>query len=193
MSDTSTAGTITVCPYCDSASVKPRNGRGLAADSDADYYCEGCQTALNEPIEREPRADPGLYGTARVLAETDPDDLVTDGGTKTGDTDEEVLAGEMQIKVREDRVKLSYTIGGKVGGCWGETVEEAFQNFAQHHGDEDLRPNPEEGRYILPDVNFPRCPNCGDYSAADHHEWVGERIVGCSVDSDTDRSGGDGQ
>lgn len=100
---------------------------------------------------------------------------------------QKVKAGEIEIKVREDRVSLHYTIGGTVGSCCGETVEEAFQNFAKHHGDEDLRPNPEEGRYVLPDENFARCPNCGDFSSADHHEWVGDRIVGCSRDTDTDQ------
>lgn len=117
--------------------------------------------------------------------------VTTDGASDTGiaqsadGIDEEVKAGEVEIKVREDKVSLSYQIGGSVGSVWGGTVEEAFQNFAQHHGDEDLQPNPEEGRYVLPDEDFPKCPNCGDYSSAEHHEWVGDRIVGCSKDGDS--------
>jgi transcriptional regulator with XRE-family HTH domain len=78
-------GTVLACPNCDSARLTTvqHNLWGGEPAGEGSHYCKDCNTHV-DPVERESyRSDSPRRGLAKRLADADPDDLVTDGGTIT--------------------------------------------------------------------------------------------------------------
>jgi len=65
-----------VCPACDLAQLTPVGSNVRGDGSDHDYLCSECGHTTNTPRERESRSNSdGLSGAAKMLSETDPDEL----------------------------------------------------------------------------------------------------------------------
>jgi uncharacterized Zn finger protein (UPF0148 family) len=75
---------VRACPACDSPDVRVRPGGYNSGPGRLDgrrWRCKDCGATFDEPVERaSKRSHAGLSGTARDLAEADPDDLRADGG-----------------------------------------------------------------------------------------------------------------
>jgi hypothetical protein len=75
---------VKACPECDSTKFKARvssvHKNLRTGDLDAKYKCGGCGATFDDPVVREAHRGHGLRGTARLLEDTDPEDILTDGG-----------------------------------------------------------------------------------------------------------------
>lgn len=72
---------VPVCPECDGARIQRRTpGKNPGHDTTRDWWCPGCDATFDEPAERrvQPRHRK-LAPAGKVLADADPDDLLTDG------------------------------------------------------------------------------------------------------------------
>lgn len=70
---------VLACPECDSTAVRGRlnpEGRGAAGQPE-DWGCERCEAFFDAPTIREWAgfAESGLSGMAKVLDETDPEEV----------------------------------------------------------------------------------------------------------------------
>ena len=78
--------TVQACPECDTANFKVRadsmQSTPRQGDSDARYVCMDCGARFDEPVRRERRGAGGRHGTAKLLADAEPGDLLTDGGVE---------------------------------------------------------------------------------------------------------------
>jgi hypothetical protein len=110
---------VTACPACASASIEYPPGVDFGGEpASATYTCQACGEAFEEPIERPPERESGScrHGTAKTLAEADPDDLITDGGqpTTTHVSDEGLWIPpglrefEAQLVIRTPAVTVQY-------------------------------------------------------------------------------------
>jgi len=66
-----TAGTVSVCPFCDAPSIH-HNG----TDDEARYRCSECNQVFATPTERAPKGHQNTrQGLAGRLADADPDEV----------------------------------------------------------------------------------------------------------------------
>jgi predicted RNA-binding Zn-ribbon protein involved in translation (DUF1610 family) len=75
---------LEACPECDGTKFKVRvssvHKNLRTGDIDAKYKCGNCGATFDEPRLRERRAPAPLNGTAKLLADAEPGDILTDGG-----------------------------------------------------------------------------------------------------------------
>jgi hypothetical protein len=76
---------VEACPHCDGTKFKVRvssvHKNLRTGDPEAKYKCGECGATFDEPNRRESfRSRGGLHGTAKLLDEADPGDILTDGG-----------------------------------------------------------------------------------------------------------------
>ncbi|WP_276259875.1 hypothetical protein [Haloglomus litoreum] len=109
---------VTACPACSSASIEYHAGADFGGKpASATYTCQACGEAFAEPVERPSERESGScrHGTAKTLAEADPEDLITDGGEPTTHVGEkglwippELREFEAQLVIRTPAVTVQY-------------------------------------------------------------------------------------
>lgn len=69
-------GEVTACPECDSTGIHRKNTRLSAPrSSPEDWYCRACGTHFDHPDIRERHSHTTVSGLAKVLHDTDPEEV----------------------------------------------------------------------------------------------------------------------
>jgi hypothetical protein len=75
--------TVSVCPQCDDPDIRARSRKygvcksryELSNKTLHSHRCYNCGGTFDEPAEREPEAEAGLYGLTKELQKADADEV----------------------------------------------------------------------------------------------------------------------